>query len=73
MTTIPMTYLSAHGSYQRTIEALTAKYPNLANDDYKRWSEPREFASPPRLACFEFVTDPNTARPPNHDSVQWSG
>lgn len=64
MTTLPGTGVAALGDYQKTLERLTAKYPNLANNDYKIWAQPGEFASPPRLACFQFSTNATAPKAP---------
>jgi hypothetical protein len=64
MTTFPGTHVAALDYYQKTLERLTAKYPNLASNDYKLWAQPREFASPPRLTCFQFSTNSTTPEAP---------
>jgi hypothetical protein len=53
------------GFSSTTNDALILKYPNLANKDYKLIAEPRAYASPPRLACFDFdnTTTPLQASP----------
>jgi hypothetical protein len=64
MAKIPCSHLSASGEYQENIAKLVNKYPNLANPDWKPWTEPRRFASLPRLVCFEFSTQPGGASAP---------
>ena len=71
MATLPGTHLAALGDYEKTLEKLTVKYPNLANNDYKIWAKPGELASPPRLVCFQFSTNSTFSNAPN--TTQFNG
>ena len=60
----PEVGVPAQDHYWKSHELLTAKYPNLANPDFKLWAKPAQFASPPRIACFEFHADSMTSEAP---------
>lgn len=49
----PVSHISAPGSYQKQIDCLAKKYPNLVCEDHRRYEYYSPGAPFPRVACFE--------------------
>lgn len=53
MVSTPGSHLENPGEYEQIIAKLIKKYPNLISTSHKPWAAPRQFASAPRLVCFQ--------------------